>query len=205
MLEELNKIKYNLENLNKNLTYINSQIPQYEKDIEVLNLDYSHIIEASQFYKKALDVIYENSVGEIKDLVNSGLQCAYPERNFRFDIEINDKRGKSMKFLFYENEMPVDLIDGCGKGVQAVVSAILQLYYLQCKGIDTLLLDEAYCNLDEFATKPFFEFLEKLCEGLGFRMVLITHDKRFMDYGVKTYVVDKGKVTEYETKKQNYT
>ena len=53
MLEELNKIKYNLENLNKNLTYINSQVPQYEKDIEVLNLDYSHIIEASQFYKKA--------------------------------------------------------------------------------------------------------------------------------------------------------
>lgn len=201
MLEELSKLKYKIESLKNNLTYINNEIPQLEKDIEVLNTDYSHIIEASQFYKKALDVIYENSVGEIRDLVNSGLQCAYPDRDFRFDIEINDKRGKSMKFLFYENEMPVDLIDGCGKGVQAVVSAILQLYYLQCKGIDTLLLDEAYSNLDEYATKPFFEFLEKLCAGLNFRMVLITHDKRFMDYGVKTYVFDKGKVTEYETKK----
>jgi energy-coupling factor transporter ATP-binding protein EcfA2 len=83
-----------------------------------------------------------------------------------------------------------------GMGVKCVISAILHIYFLQCKNSKILLLDEAYSNISKEYVADFFDFLYKLCEKLQFKIVLITHDERFVDYANKVYRIDQGRVLE---------
>ena len=39
------------------------------------------------------------------------------------------------------------------------------------------------------------EFIKTLCEDTGLIVVLITHDNKFIDYGDRIYVADRGKFT----------
>ena len=79
-------------------------------------------------------------------------------------------------------------------GVKTVISAILHMYYLQCKNSKILMLDEKYSAVSEEYVPAFFEFLHQLCEKLDFRIILITHDKRFLDYADKRYIINQGEV-----------
>ena len=62
MLQDLNKIKYQLELLNKrkqDLTVKQEQLMQQNID---LNNKLADVIEERQYYKKAIDIIYERSI-----------------------------------------------------------------------------------------------------------------------------------------------
>ena len=197
MLQDLNKIKYQLELLNKrkqDLTVKQEQLMQQNID---LNNKLADVIEERQYYKKAIDIIYERSIEELKTLLNSALATIFYDRDFSIDIELTDKRGKSLQLKALENGKPVNLKRGTGMGVKTVISAILQMYYLQCKGSKILMLDEKYSAVSEEYVPAFFEFLSKLGESLQFRIILITHDKRFLQYADKTYRIDKGVVNEF--------
>lgn len=152
-------------------------------------------IEASTYYKRAVDLIYEKSVKELKDTLNSALSYIYFDRDFKIDVELSDKRGKSLSLVMYNNGEVVSLKRGMGKGVNCAISAILLLYYLNCKGKRVLLLDESYSNLSEEYVEQFFDFFKKLVKQLGFKVVFITHDPRFLGYADKVYTVNCGEVS----------
>ena len=133
MLQDLNKIKYQLELLNKrkqDLTVKQEQLMQQNID---LNNKLADVIEERQYYKKAIDIIYERSIEELKTLLNSALATIFYDRDFSIDIELTDKRGKSLQLKALEDGKPVNLKRGTGMGVKTVISAILQMYYLQIK------------------------------------------------------------------------
>ena len=197
MLQDLNKIKYQLELLNKRKQDLNVKQEQLMQQNIDLNNKLADVIEERQYYKKAIDIIYERSIEELKTLLNSALATIFYDRDFSIDIELTDKRGKSLQLKALEDGKPVNLKRGTGMGVKTVISAILQMYYLQCKGSKILMLDEKYSAVSEEYVPSFFEFLSKLCESLQFRIILITHDKRFLQYADKTYRIDKGVVNEF--------
>ena len=197
MLQDLNKIKYQLELLNKRKQDLNVKQEQLMQQNIDLNNKLADVIEERQYYKKAIDIIYERSIEELKTLLNSALATIFYDRDFSIDIELTDKRGKSLQLKALENGKPVNLKRGTGMGVKTVISAILQMYYLQCKGSKILMLDEKYSAVSEEYVPAFFEFLSKLRESLQFRIILITHDKRFLQYADKTYRIDKGVVNEF--------
>ena len=71
MLQDLNKIKYQLELLNKRKQDLNVKQEQLmQKNIDVNN-KLADVIEERQYYKKAIDIIYERSIEELKTLLNS--------------------------------------------------------------------------------------------------------------------------------------
>lgn len=199
MLEQLTKIKYQIESLEKQkLQYVNA-IQQLESQLQEKDKEMAGILEARQFYKKAVDIVYERSVLELKDILNTALSYAFTDRNFEMDIQISDKRGKSLSFIISENGHPVNLKTGMGMGVKCVISAVLQMYYLQCQNSKILLLDEAYSNISKSYVPNFFDFLKQMCEKLDFTIIIITHDERFLNMGNKTYIFDEGTVTQDET------
>lgn len=197
MLDCLNKLKYQLQSLQiKKLQLCNESTRLQEQNID-LNNQLAEILQESQFYKKAVDVVYERSIQELKDLLNSALNTIFYDRNFEIDIVLSDKRGKSLQLKALENGKPVNLKTGTGMGEKTVISAILHMYYLQCKNSKILMLDEKYSAVSEEYVPAFFEFLHQLCEKLDFKIILITHDKRFLQYADKRYVINQGEVNEY--------
>lgn len=196
MLEQLNKLKYQVETLQKQRTQIDNQLNVFNANIMSLNEQFALVLQEKEYYKKAVDVVYERSIQELKDMLNSALSTIFVDRDFAVDIVLSDKRGKSIQLKALENGKPVNLKRGTGMGVKTVISAVLHIYYLQCKNSKILMLDEAYSAVSEEYVEAFFTFLSQLCEKLDFKIILITHDPRFLQYANKKYRINQGVVTD---------
>lgn len=203
IIQELQNCKFKLNSINTSLNNLTSSIKDLDNKYNQLSNEYDNIIESKQYYKKAIDIIYERSIVELKEVINSALSFIFTDKNLEMDIELSDKRGKSMTFVIKNNGRRVNLKRGMGMGVKCVVSCILHMYYLHCKGSKYLLLDEAYSNISKEYISNFFEFLQKMCYNLDFVIIWITHDERFMCYGDTVYIIDNGNVSlvkHYEAK-----
>jgi DNA repair exonuclease SbcCD ATPase subunit len=196
MLDELNKIKYRLDTLKKTMEFNNQQTVELNKQLSQVTSEMTFIIEAREYYRKAVDIVYERSIKELKDILNSALQYIFFDENYSIEIELTDKRGKSLNIRIFLDGKPANLKRGTGMGVKTVISAVLHMYYLQCKNSKVLMLDEAYSAVSAEYVDRFFDFLHQMCEKLGFKIILITHDERLLKYGDKRYIIDKGEVTE---------
>ena len=195
ILEELKQYKYNLDNVATMQTNLLQRISLLDKDIDDCDRNLKGAIETRQYYKKAIDLIYEKSIQELKDVLNSALSYIFKDKSLEVDIQLSDKRGKSLTFIITNNGRKVSLKRGMGMGVKCVISCILHIYYLQCKDSKILMLDEAYSNISKDYISDFFDFLSKLCEKLQFTLILITHDERFIEYADRVYEISNGYVT----------
>lgn len=195
MIDELTKLKYQIETLQKQHEHINNQLNVFNSNIVQLNNSVANLIKEREYYKKAVDIVYERSIQELKDILNSALSTIFVDRNYTVDIVLTDKRGKSLQLKAYEDGKPINPKRGLGMGVKTVISAVLHIYYLQCKNSKILMLDEAYSAISVEYVEAFFEFLSQLCKKLDFKIILITHDPRFLQYADKTYKINQGVVT----------
>ena len=196
MIDELTKIKYRIETLNKTKAYNLAKSNELNTQLSELTKDLTFVVEAREYYRKAVDIIYERSIVELKDILNSALSYIFYDENYSVEIELTDKRGKSLSIRLFLDGKPVNLKRGTGMGIKTVISAVLHMYYLQCKNSHVLMLDEAYSAVSVEYIDRFFEFLHQMCAKLGFKIILITHDERFLKYGDKRYLIDKGVVSE---------
>lgn len=195
IIQELQHCKFKLEELNNLENNINTKIGFLDNTISILENDLLNIIESRQFYKKAVDIVYERSIVELKDVLNSALSYIFKDKGLEIDVQLSDKRGKSLSFVIMNNGKIVSLKKGMGMGVKCVISCILHIYYLQCKDSKILMLDEAYSNISKEYISNFFDFISKLCQKLDFTVILITHDERFIEYADKVYEISNGYVT----------
>lgn len=192
VLNELQSCKFKLESIDRSIDNIQNNLYDLSNIYSNLNRKHEGIIESRQYYKKAIDIIYERSIVELKEVINSALNYIFSDKNLEIDVELSDKRGKSMTFIIKNNGRRVNLKRGMGMGVKCVISCILHMYYLQCKGSKYLLLDEAYSAISKEYVASFFDFLNKMCEKLKFTIIWITHDERFMPYANKVYLINNG-------------
>ena len=195
ILEELKQYKYKLDSVATMQANLLQRISFLDKDIDDCDRNLKGVIESRQYYKKAIDLIYEKSIQELKDVLNSALSYIFKDKSLEVDIQLSDKRGKSLTFIITNNGRKVSLKRGMGMGVKCVISCILHIYYLQCKDSKILMLDEAYSNISKNYISDFFDFLSKLCEKLQFTLILITHDERFIEYADRVYEISNGYVT----------
>jgi len=187
--ESLTSKAYNMQNSIKLL--------EDELDMEIEDL--GTIQESAVYYKKSQDIIYDKSIGFLKDLINSALKFIFYDKNYEILIELEDKRGTKgliFKLRDVDKDFEVSLKNGCGNGVRSVVSAILNIFSLVNKGSNFLEVDEKYSYISTEYLGNFFTFLDKLCTEKGLRVSIVTHDPRFLTYADKVYRVDNGRVSE---------
>ena len=77
-----------------------------------------------------------------------------------------------------------------------VISTIIQLFYVINLALRKyIFLDEQLSQLSEQYVPYFMEFINELCLDTNLSIVLITHDNKFIEYGTRIYLADKGKFT----------
>jgi len=95
----------------------------------------------------------------------------------------------------FGNLIPVKNSNVAG-GVLVVIASIIQIFYIINLDVDKyLFLDEQLSQLSKIYVPNFMEFLKTLCAETGLSIVLITHDMKFIEYGDRIYVADKGEFT----------
>ena len=163
----------------------------------------SDLEESQNYYKRAVDLLYSRSIGEVESLLNSALSFVFFDKPYKVRLDLDFSRGrKSVSIVLLDCSNPddvfeVDLKSGSGTGVKILISFVLHCFYiLSKKAYPILLLDESYSGISAQYVQRFFELVHGFCEKKNFRVVLVTHDTRFLDYSDKRYVVSDGVVQE---------
>lgn len=201
-MDILTTIDYNIKNFSEifgRKRLYESEIEKREKEVEQYSERLKFLKGAKVLYLNAVDVMYQESIGVLQDTLNSALQYVITDKDYAVKLSLEDKRGsKTLDINLIDNEkgFEADLKEATGGGVRTIISTILKLYYLINNNSKVLLLDEKLSALSSQYVPYMFEFIQKMCDEKGFIIVLITHDNRFVNYGIKTYVVADGNVTE---------
>lgn len=190
-IKRLDSLSKTLEHLKNNCDNLEQKITEDEKDLKIVQ-------ESAIYYKKSQDILYEKSIGALRELLNSALSFVFYDKQYEIVINLEDKRGtKNLSFSLkdLQNDIEVSLKNGCGNGVRSVVSAILNLFVLLSKDSKIIILDEKYSYISADYLENFFTFLHKICIEKEIRIILITHDPRFVNYADKIYNVTDGRVS----------
>lgn len=200
----LDSLEYNiksLESIGQKESFLADTEETLKKDLEDLEKSLKLVSDSREYYTKAVDVLYKENVGVLKDTLDAALQYIVYDKKYSVDLILDDKRGaKTLSIMVIDNEtgLTVNVKNGCGQGIRAVISAVLKTFYLLNQGSHVLILDEKYSALSAAYSQRFFEFLHKLAEERDMIFVMITHDPRFMVYAKRTFLVNDGKLVKVE-------
>jgi DNA repair exonuclease SbcCD ATPase subunit len=157
--------------------------------------------EAIEVTKKLMGELSKHGMEHLQALLTYGMSTIFHDRIYRIEIEISEYRNnKTAEFWLIETKNGRDLRarlrSGVGGGVVAIVSLILRIYFcVTLKLRRFLVLDESLSQLSSKYVEGLFKFLHTVKTDLGFKILFVTHDPRFLEYGDRIYSVKDGVVT----------
>ena len=150
-------------------------------------------------YVVAINELYEESVGSLKETLNVALKYVMFDKNYSANMTIEDERGSKLLYITLVNDdtgLEIDLEDGVGQGVRTIISFVLKSYYLLNQNSKVLFLDEKYSALSSHYVPRFYEFVKKFCEENDFIIVMISHIENQIEHADKVYYLNDGIISE---------
>lgn len=180
--DRIRKKKYLKEELQKK----EKEIVYKEEQVEVYTKARSLLTEASRLTQQKVK-------DKIESLLTVALQSIYG-KDMKFIADFQIKRNKSeVEFKIQENEdvEPYLIKDDKGGGVWDVCGLALRMVMWSLQKPRTrpfFVLDEPGKWMGDLVEK-YGEIMKQLCEDLGIRILMVTHDKRLIDIADKSWLV----------------
>ena len=171
---------------------VEEEVKKQEKYLEFLK-------GAKTKYTVAVNELYEESIGALKDTLNTALKYVMYDKSYSANLILEDNKGSkalSISLIDEENGFEVDLKDGVGQGVRTIISFVLKTYYLLNQNSKVLFLDEKYSALSSHYVPRFYDFVKKFCEENDFIIVMISHVDNQIEHADKVYYINDGVITE---------
>ena len=148
-----------------------------EQETNIKSLDKVREIIAQILYLK------KQEMRVLEEIVNTGLDFAYPNKTLKFRIEFLEKN-KRIVPEFYLNELILkNPFVGDGGGIISMIGLLLYIAFIKLQNKKIILLDEVEAMVDITASKKLFEFLDIFAKDNGIRILAITHKN--LDYGYR--------------------
>ena len=199
----IDSVKYNISGVETVIDQkdsIKNLLADYTKELSDIESRIEFLSDTKQYYIKAVDLMYEESIGALKDTLNTALQYIMFDKNYACNLTLEDKRGTKNLYISLQDldeDTEVDMKHGVGQGVRTIISFVLKAFYLINQDSNILFLDEKYSALSIQYIDRFFDFITRFCEDPKhpFIIVLISHDERFMSFAKRTYHLNDGYVS----------
>lgn len=129
------------------------------------------------------------STGTIDKLVTAGLRLVFQDQNLELTTETDKQRGKTaIKLLLKENGEAAPIKDSYGGGVLALVGVLLRVTTIMVLDLRRILiLDESLAHVSEQYIPATSRFLKKICDELGFEILMVTHQREFAQNADRHY------------------
>lgn len=162
-------------------------------------------LEAIQVLKQIIDKMSQDHINRIRKLVTYALKTIFFDKDYAFEIEVDDARNTKNAYFYLLERVVVDgkekiiksdFDDGIGQGVRTIVGFTLQVFYIgYFQQSPVMFLDEAFTYVSDQYIPYLMEFLNQLSEKKDFIFVLVSHDPRIIPYANRVYSVKNGTVT----------
>ena len=195
-------LKSSITNTKRVLSQLKLNYEEKKKEYEELTKKSTLQEEGLNLLKNLIQTMATEHINEVADFINEGLKTIFYDKEYKIEIEIEDKRNLKQANLYLiekngEDILKSSLKDSVGSGVLVTIGFLLQVFYIQYHGLSPIIfLDEAFTQLSDKYIVYLKMFIEDLAKRLGFIFVLITHDERLMHNAAKTYEVEGGKYHE---------
>lgn len=176
-----------------------ASIADIDSKLEELESDRNTLRKCKPIIDDIISKFSDSLLRKLEELLTIGLQKIFFDRNYSVQIKVVEKRNaKCIELLLNDdgNLIPVKDSNVAG-GILVVIASIIQIFYvINLESVSNyLFLDEQFSQLSKMYVPTFMEFIKTLCEDTGLSIVLITHDSKFIEYGDRIYLADKGVFT----------
>lgn len=201
LLEQVNTIIQKFDNCQRDIDYMQTKAYDCDANILVLNKKKEEIIACKEYHKKAIDILYRDSIQELEELINDVMARIFWDRDLMVKMELSDSRSKSLIWYIIDRDKDIQISvrNSTGRGLRVVLSFIIQAYYVLSLGSKYLFIDEGYTFLSDEYVEKFFQFVRLLCKEKGLCLVMISHDDRFSEYADVRYSVLNGVISKWDT------
>lgn len=172
------------------------------KNAKEIEADYKTLGETIEVFKRLITDLSSKSLGKLKDILSFGMQTIFPDRAYTLDIDIDDRgNDKTAEFILTEamedgGTRRCSIRDSVGGGIETMVSLILRVFFICQFGLRrALVLDEALSQISTEYSEGLLTLLASFRDDLGFDILFITHDNRFVDFADSVYRIKLGKLT----------
>ena len=189
-------IKY--RGINSSIDSIKSSIDEIDLKIADLENERSILENCKPIIDDIISKFSDSLLHKLEELLTIGVKKIFYDRNYSVSIKTIDKRNSKCVELLLNDDgtiIPIKESNIAG-GILVVISTIIQLFYVINLDLRKyIFLDEQLSQLSEQYVPYFMEFINELCLDTNLSIVLITHDNKFIEYGTRIYLADKGKFT----------
>ena len=195
-------LKSSITNTKRVLSQLKLNYEEKKKEYEELTKKSTLQEEGLNLLKNLIQTMATEHINEVADFINEGLKTIFYDKEYKIEIEIEDKRNLKQANLYLIEKNGDDILksslkDSVGGGVLVTIGFLLQVFSIQYHGLSPIIfLDEAFTQLSDKYIIYLKMFIEDLAKRLEFIFVLITHDERLMHNAAKTYEVEGGKYHE---------
>lgn len=182
---------------------LNSRIAELDKVVEELKLDSSVLEEVVRLFQKFSEREHRTVQDKFEMLISYALSIIFEGqfKSFKLinSIERNQFTVKPvLTFTYEDKEITTDIMSSHGGGVSNIVGFLLKLLVLvfqSKKYRPVLFLDESFANLSAEYVPLIAKVINKLVTELGkdLQIILVTHQKEFIDYADRVYRFSKPK------------
>lgn len=202
MLQKAISHKAKLDSNRKDVKDNNIMIADKSKELKSLN-EMSRITKYSCEY---LDVLIKEESGKFIKKLNAildyGVKTIFFDCDYSIEIRVSDKDKATIHLVYDDPDTGVKLepdIKNCGGGIRTAVGCLMEIFYILFFRTEPILfVDEGFSQLSDIYVPRMFGLLNELALKNDFRLLLITHDQRFIQYANKRYEIKNGKAIEIE-------
>lgn len=160
------------------------RIDEENKKLETL----LHEHDVTKFSHKYLDTLVKEESGKfiksLNDMLNFAVRSIFNDRDYSIEIRVEENKATiRLKYTDDEgNKIDADIKD-CGGGIKSVIGMLMQIHTLyKYRAEPILFLDESLSQISAEYLGNMLGLLNELATKNGLKILLITHDNRFIDH-----------------------
>lgn len=171
-------------------------IEEKTKRLESLN----ELVKNTKFSVEYLDKLIKEESGKfikrLNGVLDYGIKTVFDDCEYSIEIRVSDN-DKATIHLVYDSETGDKIepnVQQCGGGIRTVVGILAQIYFIFFYKVEPIIfIDEGLSQLSSRYVPNLMSLIKELADKNGLKILLITHDDRFLQYATQCYEIDNGK------------
>jgi hypothetical protein len=155
---------------------------ELQKEVTILKDEVDLCTKASAVLKHLLDHMVKDEIEKMAGLITYGLKTIFDDQNLSFSPVITKKNEKMHIELKTKRDAVEGGMDSFGGSVAVIESFLLRvLCLLKLNLAKLMLLDETFAPVSEEYVSNTSKMVSEISRKLGIDVLLVTHQKGFMD------------------------